>query len=50
VTVDELVAAVTAALGSGASVDCESLDVDGNGEITVDEIVTAVDNALSGCA
>jgi hypothetical protein len=50
VTVDELVAGISMALGDGGPEACLSLDADGNGEVTVDEIVTAVTNALEGCA
>lgn len=48
VTVNELVVGIAMALGSGAA-PCVSIDADGNGEVTVDEIVTAVSNALVGC-
>jgi hypothetical protein len=48
VTVDELVQLVNQALGL-APVTCHSGDGNGDGEVTVDEIVAAVNNALSGC-
>ncbi len=48
IDVAELLLGVQIALG--ASVDtCGSLDDDGDGQVTVDELVTAVGHALQGC-
>lgn len=49
VTVDELVRAVSLALGEAAA-PCASADVDANGHIVVSELVAAVNAALDGCA
>jgi hypothetical protein len=37
------------ALGSAEVSGCKAGDRDGDGQITVDEILTAVNNALNGC-
>jgi hypothetical protein len=50
VTVDELVRAVTIALGTFPVEECTAVDGNGDGVVTVDELVVAVNNALSGCA
>ncbi len=48
-TIDEILRLVNIALGT-ASIDiCPAGDVDGNGEITIDEIIAAVNAALTGC-
>ena len=49
VTVDELVAAVRVALGESAENACASFDGDGDGSVSVNELVTLVVNALVGC-
>lgn len=49
VTVDELVAGVSHALGETGAAPCAALDADGNGAVTVDELLAAVNRALSGC-
>jgi hypothetical protein len=49
VTVDELVVAVTIALGSAGSERCTAVDVNADGAVTIDEIVGAVKAALEGC-
>jgi hypothetical protein len=49
VTVDELVLLVNVALGKAPVSMCELGDVSGDGEISVDEILQAVSNALYGC-
>ncbi len=49
VTVDELLAMVSEALGSVAAGTCPAGDGDVDGQITVDEIITAVGHSLSGC-
>jgi hypothetical protein len=40
---------VSIALGNARVDDCLAGDVNGDGMITVDEILTAVNNALNGC-
>lgn len=50
VTVDELLCAVNVALGAvGLEACCSSMDLDENGSITVNEIITLVNYALVGC-
>jgi hypothetical protein len=49
VTIDELVTMVNIALGSRPVADCWAGDTSGDGEITIDEIIQAVNRALSGC-
>ena len=41
---------VNIALGNAPASTCEAGDANHDGEITVDEILTAVSNALNGCA
>ena len=50
VTVAELVTGVSIALGTRPIAACESLDVGGDGRVTVDEALAAVHHALRGCA
>lgn len=50
VTIDELVKGITIALGNTSLGACLVVDKNGNGAITVDELATAVNNALNGCA
>ncbi|MGD0946620.1 MAG: hypothetical protein ABSA52_04245 [Candidatus Binatia bacterium] len=40
---------VSIALGNASLLDCEAADGNHDGQITVDEILTAVNNALEGC-
>ncbi|MGD0946540.1 MAG: hypothetical protein ABSA52_03845 [Candidatus Binatia bacterium] len=40
---------VNIALGNARLSDCSAGDANKDGEITVDEILTAVNNALNGC-
>lgn len=49
VTVNEILALVNIALGSGDVSTCSAGDRNADGEITVDEIVAALQNALDGC-
>jgi hypothetical protein len=49
VTVDEILSMVNVALGNAAVCTCETGDANGNGQVTIDEILTAVSNALNGC-
>jgi len=50
VTVDEILTLVNIALGNASPLDCPAGDTDHDGRITVDEILTAVYNALHGCS
>ncbi len=45
-TAHELLALVNVALGYGAAASCTAGDVDHDGRLTIDEIQTAVSNAL----
>ena len=49
VTVNEIIAMVSVALGSTPISTCSAGDADGSGKITVNEIVAAVNYALAGC-
>ena len=40
---------VNVALESAPASECAAGDLNGDGQITVDEILTAVGNSLSGC-
>jgi hypothetical protein len=48
--VDEILTMVNIALGNASVSECEAGDANGDTQITVDEILTAVNNALEGCA
>ena len=41
---------VSIAPGNAPLPDCEAADANHDGQVTVDEILTAVNNALNGCA
>jgi len=49
VSVDELVTAVSIALGAPSVEQCPAIDMNQDTRATVDEIVSAVTNALQGC-
>jgi hypothetical protein len=49
VTIDDLITMVDIALGTKEFSTCTAGDVDGNGQITVNEIISGVNNALHGC-
>lgn len=49
VTVDEILLGVSIALGAAPMSVCPTYDVDGSGDLTVDELISAVDGALRGC-
>lgn len=49
VTIDELVASVNVALGSGTLAQCVVADANSDGDVTVDELVSGVTAALQGC-
>jgi hypothetical protein len=47
--VDEILTMVNIALGNDDISACGAGDANSNGQITLDEILTAVNNALNGC-
>ena len=47
---DEILTMVNIALGDAAATTCPAGDANDDNEITVDEILTAVNNALNGCS
>jgi hypothetical protein len=49
VTVDEIVTAVSIALGNVPLTQCPAADDNGDGSVTVDELLRAVSAALAGC-
>jgi hypothetical protein len=49
VAIDEIVRGMRVALGSASLDTCPSFDADEDGLISVDELITAVNNALLGC-
>ena len=49
VTIDELVVGVRIILGETPLSFCAVYDLDGSGDVTIDEVVRAVDAALFGC-
>ena len=48
-TVDELIKGVNIALGNLRSTRCSSFDTDHSGDVTINELIVAVNNALAGC-
>jgi hypothetical protein len=50
VTVDDLIKGVNIALGNVPIDVCATLDVNGDGRVEVNELISAVANALDGCA
>ncbi|MDX2165563.1 MAG: hypothetical protein SF182_00805 [Deltaproteobacteria bacterium] len=49
VTVDEIVRGVRIALGEAPLADCPAADADGDGPVSVSDLIAAVNAALSGC-
>lgn len=49
VTVDEMVQGVNMALGNAGAESCAAFDGDGNQQVTVSELVSAVSRLLDGC-
>ncbi|HSP98734.1 MAG TPA: hypothetical protein VL049_16045 [Candidatus Dormibacteraeota bacterium] len=47
--IDELVKGVRLSLGEIAVTECRAFDRDGDGQTTIDELITAVLSALNGC-
>jgi len=50
VTVDEILKMVTISLGNEPVSACAGGDANGDGVVTIDEILTAVYESLDGCA
>jgi hypothetical protein len=50
VSIGELVTGINIALGSAALAVCRAIDRAGDGEVTVDDLVAAIGDALDGCA
>ncbi len=50
VTIDDLITGVNIALGTQAVSACTAMDFDGDGTVTVSELLLAVVNALDGCS
>jgi len=48
--VDELLTLVNLALGNGQLAVCPAGDANQDGEITINDILAAVNNALNGCS
>jgi hypothetical protein len=49
VAIDEIILGVRMALGDAPIGDCRAMDGDGNGAVTVNELIAAVTRALQGC-
>jgi hypothetical protein len=49
VTVEEVIKGVNIALGSAMLDTCQQSDADGTRTVTINELIIAVNNALSGC-
>jgi hypothetical protein len=49
VTIDELLVGVQIVLDLRPAIDCPPVDDDGDGSVTISELVRAVDTALNGC-
>jgi hypothetical protein len=49
VDIDELVRSVGIALGRGSVAECLAADPDASATVTINELIAAVNNALSGC-
>jgi len=50
VAIDEIILGVRIAFGDAPIGDCQAMDGDGNGTVTVNELVAAVTGALQGCS
>ena len=50
VRVDELIRGVSIGLSSLPVSACPAMDRNGSGEVTIDELIAALDNALDGCS
>jgi len=49
VVINELIIGVSIALGSQPLDRCPAFDASGNGIVEINELILAVNNALSGC-
>ncbi|MND05766.1 hypothetical protein D3C83_267570 [compost metagenome] len=47
--INELILGVNIALGNAAVGTCEAFDANGNGSVTINELIAAVNAALNGC-
>jgi hypothetical protein len=47
--VDEIIIMVNISLGDEPITECEAGDANHDGEITIDDILIAINNALEGC-
>jgi hypothetical protein len=50
VTINELLALVNIALGNIGGASCTAGDANQNGQVTVSELITAVNRALNACS
>ena len=46
---DEILTMVNIALGNAPLLNCEAADANHDGQVTIEEILTALNNALNGC-
>ena len=49
VSIDEIILGINIAVGERAVAVCDSFDAGGDGAVSVDELVGAVNAALNGC-
>jgi hypothetical protein len=49
ISIDDIVLCVNIALGTSPLANCTQCDADGDGIVTVAEVLQVVNNALSGC-
>ena len=49
VSIDELILSVSIALGERPATECSAVDWDSSGTVEINELVTAVGRALTGC-
>ena len=49
VSIDELILSVSIALGERPASECAAVDRDSSGTVEINELVTAVNRALTGC-
>ncbi len=50
ITVDEITRGVLIALGNGSLAACSAMDTNGDGAVTIDDLVAATANLLKGCS
>lgn len=49
VAINDIITLVNIALGNAPLLSCEAADSNRDAQVTIDEILTAVNNALNGC-